>query len=391
MVDEIREKPILQNIMVANSRSSNGSHPLLKALALLVLSIGLAVSIIGGYFFYSSKQISDSITALPESGVIGSPEIARNWIEVLQSNQAQPTSPLNILLLGSDTREGQGGGFGSAQVYTGARSDTALLIHLNTKRTHAVVMSIPRDLLVSIPSCAQNDGSMSAATYARFNSAFDVGGPPCTVATVKALTGLEINHLMIVDFNGFQDVVDALGGLEVCLTQPVSDEKAKVSLPAGRQRLNGKDALGLARARYTLADGSDLARIVRQQAILRAAVRQVKDSGVIRDPARLKETLLAAASSISTDPQLASFEGLASLALQVRDLPLKNVEFITFPWVYTGDGETVSIDQTKAAPLMEALASSALPLSAPKKEGGSNQGGPSSGSGVSRGCEDPVL
>lgn len=377
------------SLIMATSSSASG-HPLIKALAGLVFSLGLLVCVVGGYFAFTSFQIAAPITVL-DADVAGSPDIAGNWLEVLQASRSTPTEPLNILLLGSDTRQGQGSGFGSVETIAGARSDTAIFLHLAADRKRAVALSIPRDLLVSIPSCEGSDGQPTQPTYDRFNAAFDLGGPACTIATVKELLGLPVNHIMVIDFRGFQKIIDALGGLDVCLTQPVDDLKAKVSLPAGKQTLSGEEALGLARARYTVADGSDLSRIVRQQALLRAAVRQVQDSGLAYNPNLLRETLTTATSALSTDKQLASIEALASLALQVRDLPLENIEFTTVPWVHTGDGQTVQPDQEGLDQVTAALRAGLLPLK-PEKTKSAGTGGPSSGDKkVSSICEDPVL
>ena len=381
-------EPMISLIMATSSSASG--HPLITALAGLAFSLGLLVCVVGGYFTFTGLQVAAPITVL-DADVAGSPDIAGNWLEVLQASQSTPTEPLNILLLGSDTRQGQGSGFGSVEAIAGARSDTAIFLHLAADRKRAVALSIPRDLLVSIPSCTGSDGQPTQPTYDRFNAAFDLGGPACTVATVKELLGLPVNHIMVIDFRGFQKVIDSLGGLEVCLTQPIDDVKAKVSLPAGKQTLSGEEALGLARARYTVADGSDLSRIVRQQALLRAAIRQVQDSGLAYNPNLLRETLTTVTAALSTDKQLASLEALASLALQVRGLPLGNIEFTTVPWVHTGDGQTVQPDQERLDQVIEALRASILPLK-PEKAKGTGQGSPSSETKRAPStCADPVF
>lgn len=132
------------------------------------------------------------------------------------------TSAMNLLLMGSDSRAGQGKGFGTAG---GARSDTTLLVHLYEGRRKALVVSIPRDTEVTIPPCKNSDGQQFGTWTTKFNAAFAIGGPICTIKTIKAETGITINHFIVVDFKGFKNVVNALGGVDVCLS---TDRKSVV-------------------------------------------------------------------------------------------------------------------------------------------------------------------
>ena len=115
---------------------------------------------------------------------------------------------------------------------TGARSDTTLLVHLPADRESALVVSIPRDTIVDIPSC-KTDTGMSSPYTDRFNSAFSIGGPGCTIKTVEQNTGVFIDHFVIVDFSGFNDIVDALGGVDVCLPYDVVEPKSGLNLRQG--------------------------------------------------------------------------------------------------------------------------------------------------------------
>lgn len=264
--------------------------------------------------------------------------------------------PLNILVMGSDTREGQGDAFGSAALIDGARSDTTLLVHLAADRQRVIVVSIPRDLLVTIASCTLADGSSSYPYQDRFNAAFSIGGPECTIRTVGGLTGLPIHHFVVVDFTAFQRTVDALGGVEVCLTEAVDDPKAGLSLPAGVSRVGGDQALAFVRARETLGDGSDLARIERQQAFLGSLVREATSRELLVDPVRLFRSLDAATQSLTMDASLAWLPRTASIARSLSSIEPANVSFVTLPSVDNDDLLTVSPDEGRSALLFDLLA-----------------------------------
>ncbi|MFJ3925398.1 LCP family protein [Streptomyces sp. NPDC090022] len=236
----------------------------------------------------------------------------------------------NILLIGSDSRSGaENARYGTDRGTQ--RSDTTILLHLPADRRSATAVSLPRDLVVTVPSCLQGDGSRTRERQAQFNWAFQWGGAACTIRTVEKLTGIRIDHHMVLDFRGFKKMVDAVGGVEVCLKQPIDDAEAKLKLAAGRRTLHGEQALGFVRARHSLGDGSDTERMDRQQQFLGALVKKVQSNGVLLNPARLYPLLDAATSSITTDPGLASLRGLYELVRGVRDIPTDQIRFLTAP------------------------------------------------------------
>ncbi len=247
--------------------------------------------------------------------------------------------------MGTDTRTGQGGDFGSEEDYGGmGRSDTTMFVHLTQDRKSAVVVSVPRDSMVEIPVCTREDGQVINSRLDRFNSAFALAGPACTIKTFESLTGIKINHAVVVDFLGFSNVVDALGGIEVCLNFPINEPSAKgagISLPAGVQTLRGSEALGLMRARYTLADGSDLARIKRQQELLAITIDQIQRKNIITDFTTLYRVATAATSSLRMDEGLANIDSLITLAQSVSGLRSKDITFLTVPFVLSPEGNTV--------------------------------------------------
>lgn len=234
-----------------------------------------------------------------------------------------------VLLIGSDNRGGGNGRYGRD---TGTqRSDTTILLRVAADSRGVTAVSIPRDLMVQVPDCTRPDGTTAHPVFAQFNSAFQTGGAACTIRTVEQMTDIRIDHHMIVDFAGFTRLVNAVHGVEMCLPEPVNDPKAHLRLPAGRQVLDGEEALGYVRARYTLGNGSDTERMERQQEFLAALVKKVQSNGVLLNPARLYPLLDAATSSLTTDAGLDSLDELYDLATAVRDVPPERVSFLTVP------------------------------------------------------------
>ncbi|MGW5128524.1 LCP family protein [Streptomyces sp. NPDC004069] len=245
-----------------------------------------------------------------------------------------PSGALNILVLGSDSRSGDqnkrlGGGDSE-----GARSDTAMIVHIDAGRTSATVVSIPRDTLVTRPSCPlESGGSTAEAHYTMFNSAYSVGGPVCAVKTVETLTGIRMDHYVEIDFSGFAKLVDAMGGVTVTTEQDIDDDKSHLHLKAGTHHLKGTEALALARTRYGVGDGSDLGRIGLQQTLVKALLEEISDSGLLDDPAGLYRVADAVTGSLTTDTGLDSLGELTTLGQSLRGLSAQNVETVTMPVV----------------------------------------------------------
>ncbi|MEV7982631.1 LCP family protein [Streptomyces sp. NPDC086519] len=254
--------------------------------------------------------------------------------ELARYERERPTALVrgaqNILLIGSDTRAGNGNGRYGKDSGT-ERSDTTILLHLARDRRSATAVSLPRDLMVHVPGCLRADGRRSDPSFTLFNSAFAVGGSACTIRTVEKLTNIRIDHHVVVDFSGFKNMVDAVDGVQVCLKKPINDKAAKLRLPAGRVTLDGEQALGYVRVRKSLGDGSDTGRMDRQQQFLGALVKKVRSSGVLLNPAKLYPLLDAATSALTTDPELASLRGLYQLVRGLREIPTDQVRFLTVP------------------------------------------------------------
>jgi len=240
------------------------------------------------------------------------------------------TGALNVLLIGSDSREGDNKKYGALSQGLGERTDTIMLLHISPDRDKATMISFPRDSMVMIPSCTLPAGGTKPAGLAQINSAFNDGGVACTIKTLESLTQIHINHFIKVDFTGFKGIVDAIGGIQICLPKPVNDPQAKLVLGAGKHVVNGEQALGYVRTRYALGDGSDLSRIQRQQVFLTKVLEKVTDGGLLTDPIKLNAFLRAAGRAVTLDTEL-TLERMVDIANSVSGLTAKELKGITVP------------------------------------------------------------
>ncbi|MCP3757065.1 LCP family protein [Streptomyces sp. TBY4] len=242
---------------------------------------------------------------------------------------------MDILVLGSDSRSGANGEYGHDDGGS-ARSDTAMIVHLNEGHTRATVVSIPRDTLVTRPACKLPNGkSDPGGPRKMFNESFTVGGAPCAVATVEKMSGIRMDHYLEVDFTGFKEIIDKLGGVEVTTTKPIKDDYSHLDLPAGTNRLNGEQALGLVRTRHGVGDGGDLGRIQLQQAFMKALIKQVKSIGVFDNPKKLLDVADTATKAITTDKALGDVKSLMGFAQGLEGIGPEHMQMITLP--VTGD------------------------------------------------------
>jgi len=240
--------------------------------------------------------------------------------------------PLNILVMGSDSRVGAGNDI-DGQTGIGQRSDTTILVHISADRKTVYGVSLPRDAMVARPDCKGPDGKVvPGAELDIFNAAFSLAGPSCTAAQVEALTGIYIDHYVTLDFNGFKDMVDAVHGVTVCIPQDVDDSAHGITFHAGTQQLSGQQALNYVRERYVLSANSDIGRMKRQQAFIASMINKVVSAGTLTRPSRVYNFLKAATESVTTDPGLSSLSKLVNLAWQFRKTNLDNISFITVPF-----------------------------------------------------------
>ncbi|MEV6106227.1 LCP family protein [Streptomyces sp. NPDC051940] len=288
-----------------------------------VLCLSLSVLLIAGLGWYFYQRLDGNIKIDSATAQ-----------ELLRYEKARPraasTGARNLLLIGSDDRSGAGNSkYG--RTTPGQRSDTVILLHIAGNRKSATAMSLPRDLMVEIPRCRRPDGEESGSQFNQFNFAYSYGGAACTIRVVETMTGIRVDHHLILDFTGFKEMVDAVDGVEVCVREAVDDQAAKLRLEPGRQTLDGEQALGYVRARKTIGDGSDTERMHRQQEFLASLVNKVKSNGVLLNPLRLAPLLDAATKSLTTDEGLSDLTELYELVRSVRDIPMDQMRFLTVP------------------------------------------------------------
>ncbi|MGV9314637.1 LCP family protein [Streptomyces sp. NPDC003691] len=289
-------------------------------------ALGVSVALLGGsataWWFY--RKLDGNITTDTATAV---------ELETFEKERPVQVSldAKNVLLMGSDSRRGEGNSKYGRDDGGSQRADTVILLHIAADRQSSTSVSIPRDLMATIPSCRRPDGSRTEEHLGQFNSAFETGGAACTIRTVELMTGVRIDHHIVVDFSGFTKMVDAVDGVEVCLKEPVDDPDAHLNLPEGRQTLDGEEALGYVRARKSIGNGSDTERMDRQQQFLGSLVQKVQSDGVLLNPAKLYPVLDAATKSLTTDPGLDSLKDLYDLTRSLRNVPTENVQFLTVP------------------------------------------------------------
>ncbi|MFC8922685.1 LCP family protein [Cellulosimicrobium sp. NPDC057127] len=266
---------------------------------------------------------------------------------LLGHRPAQPTpdpddpnagKPLNVLVMGSDARGGDNGH--EVAGVEGMRSDTTILVHVSADRSRVEMISIPRDSRVDVPGCTVTGGATTAPANTRFNTAFANGAvaggdvasaAACTMRTVEYLTDVYVDGFVVVDFAGFRTMVDAVDGVPICIPQAIDSPKADLRLDAGWQTLDGAQALGFARARYGVGDGSDLSRIGRQQQLLAATVNQVLSKNLLSDLGQVYGFVDAGTRSLTMSENLASIPDLAGLAFSLRGASSGNITFMTVP------------------------------------------------------------
>ncbi|WP_255491594.1 MULTISPECIES: LCP family protein [unclassified Actinotalea] len=293
----------------------------------------------------------------------------------VQAEPVDPTDPnsgrpLNILLMGSDVRDGANAEIGGA--VDGMRSDTTIVMHISADRTRVELVSIPRDSHVEIPDCPRSDGTVGGSRSTRFNEAFSIGSQSgnvadaaaCTIKTVESLTNVFIDGWVVVDFAGFVNMVDALGGIPMCIPNDMTSPKAGLQITAGQHTLDGTTALAYARARtgQGVGDGSDTNRLGRQQQLLAATATEVLSKNLLTDSTKLYLFLNAATQSLTADPDTGNVSNLAGLAFSLRDVPSGNITFMTIPFgawsqdpnqvVWTSEADTIWANMAADVPIV---------------------------------------
>ncbi|WP_209561703.1 LCP family protein [Frigoribacterium sp. PvP032] len=316
-----------------------------RALVTVVAS-ALAVLLVSGASLaaITAQQLTSSVTSV----ALGNATAAPDEISAMPGGA-------NILLIGSDQRDP--GSAVAAGVVDGVRNDVNILVHLSEDHSQLTAVSFPRDLMIDRPACTGDDGTAHpAASYQQFNTLYGSGGINCTVAAVESMTGLSVYYAGMITFDGVIEMSNALGGVDVCVTQRIRDTDTGLDLSAGTHSLQGIDALQFLRTRHGVGDGSDLARISSQQVFLSSMMRTIISGGTLGSPTTLYKLASAALGNMTLSSSLSSPDTLVSLALSLKDLTPADIVFVQYPVVDDPDqaGRVVA-SESDAAVLEAAL------------------------------------
>lgn len=294
--------------------------PRRKLLIVLMSVFGVVTLLLAGLTAWAYFRLNSNISTVDDSenNALGDTRPAKE-------NQA-----MNLLAIGSDSRDGDNDFVGGESP---GLADTTMVIHLSADGSWAAGVSIPRDSMVEMPDCVTDDGTTKAGAFRQFNEAFRIGGPLCVQRTVEATTGLLIDHFVQIDFSGFAKMVDAVGGVTIYIPADIDDDHSNIHFTAGCHTLNGKQALKYVRVRHGVDDGSDTARIKRQQQFLISLIQKVTSAGTLTNPVELYRFLDAATQSVTTDTGLGGITNMAGVAVRVRSIGLSNIDFTTVPTV----------------------------------------------------------
>lgn len=308
-----------------------------RLLVVLLMTCALLLTACGGWAVYLNSKISHV------------PRVALNLNEDSRPDRV-PSEAMNILIAGADA----GGGPSIAEAVAAEtwpayshRSDTIMVLHLSADRKEATLVSVPRDAWVEIEGIGMS----------KVNAAFAKGGPSLYVQTIEAFSGLRMDHLAIIDWNGFKDLTSALGGVPVYIPEDIYDPSQKVQWTKGDQELEGKKALQYVRMRYGLENG-DFDRIKRQQNFLRQTMKKLLSNGTTSNPIKLTHAVEAITRYLTVDSEFSNAD-MRSLALSMRSLDDEDVNFVTVPRERYDkiDGQSVVIvDEKRTEALFQAVA-----------------------------------
>jgi LCP family protein required for cell wall assembly len=311
-------------------RKRRGLRWVASVLALVILGTAAA-----GYLYYQHLNGNLDKDAL---------HLGDNKLDGSQPNAAGQT-PLNILMLGSDSRNSKKNvELGGASVDAGRPplADVQMLVHVSADRSNMSVLSIPRDTRVTIPKCTDpDDGKVYQQRVDKINASLQNGGPGCTVATWEELTGIPINHFMMVDFSGVVSMADAVGGVPVCVDNNVYDRRSGLRLEKGETTIQGEQALQWLRTRHGFEDGSDLGRAKAQHMYMNSMVRELKAGTKLTNPNKLRGLAESATKALTVDSDLGSVKKLYDLGNDIKRVPTKRITMATMPWTYSQGGSFV--------------------------------------------------
>ncbi|TJZ42467.1 LytR family transcriptional regulator [Streptomyces piniterrae] len=310
-----------------------------KALRWTALGVGLVLvgGAAAGYLYY--EHLNANLRKAPRS-------LGGGGLKKPDPNAFGQT-PLNILLLGSDGRNNKENiKLGGARQDADRKplADVQMLLHVSADRSNMSVISIPRDTRVPIPKCTDpKDGTVYPQTTAAINQSLQHGGPGCTLATWQELTGIYIDHFMMVDFGGVVEMADAIGGVPVCVDRNVYSHDSQghgsgLKLTKGTHSVKGVQALQWLRTRYGFEDNTDIGRAKAQHMYMNSMVRQLKKDAKLTNPGELNDLAEAATNALTVDESLDTVKKLYDLGGDLSRVPTKRITMVTMPWQYGPGG-----------------------------------------------------
>ena len=349
--DRARRTPVARHGIL---RSPNPLLQVLTVLGAIVAVAVISVSAVGAF------AVWDAARAVEAAGVsIGDDD------SQLPPSIGEIEGGVNLLLVGTDSCDGANAALSGACQNgdtEGERNDVTMLVHISDEPRRVTVVSFPRDMIVPIPACTGEDGTQYSAMSAQMlNVSYMYGGLACAVATVEQLTGVDITYAGAIRWTGVINMSDAIGGVDVCVADDISDEHTGLNLTAGEHTLQGVEALQFLRIRHGIGDGSDLGRISNQQQFMSSLVRKLQSGGVLGNPATLLNLATTAVQQVN-DNQLVLSKSLANpqrmvqIAMALRAVPYEDIAFVQYPTAYASDGSRVVPLEDAASVLFDALA-----------------------------------
>jgi LCP family protein required for cell wall assembly len=315
-------------------------HPLAFAAKIAASVVSVAVVSTLGIAGLAFADIAHNVQSNPGVHLVQQATAGQTAPPVTKSAEPEAVAlegEFNVLLVGTDTRTGQGAQFSDKadlKASSGAgNNDVTMLLHVNAAHTAATVISFPRDLVIPIPSCPSATGGWYSAMSAQMlNTSLTYGGLPCPVLTIEKLIGIDdINYAAEISFDGVAAMSNAVGGVPVCLATPIKDPYVGLNLPAGTTTIQGADALAFLRSRHGVDDGSDLARISNQQNFLSSLLRTITSAGTLSNPIKLYSLASAAAQNMTLSDTMLDPKTMVGMAVALKDIPLSQITFVQYP------------------------------------------------------------
>ncbi|WP_438354293.1 LCP family protein [Microbacterium sp. CJ88] len=348
-------------------------NPVLQLLGTLGVAVLVAVVAISGVGAFALWNTTDAIAA--NSVTIGSDAT------LPPPTMGEIEGDVTMLIVGTDSCAGPNAALsGACQAgdTAGERNDVTMLVRISANPRRVTVISIPRDMLVDIPTCTGPDGTTyGSQRAAMLNVSYSHGGLACSVATVEKLTGTTIQYAAAIRWTGVINLSDAIGGVDVCVAGNIDDTHTGLHLTAGQHTLQGVEALQFLRIRHGIGDGSDLGRISNQQQFMSSLVRKLQNQSVLTNPTTLFGIATTAMQQV-TSGQLVLSSGLANptrmvqIAMALKSVPFADIVFVQYPTQYaSGVGASRVLPVTSAADaLFQALAANkALQLTGDASQG----------------------